>query len=70
VLLNHNNKFAFTFLTGLRALGTCWRGGGVAPRILCLGTGWGGAVGRLRAPAALPPGRGPLVHIGWEAGWM
>jgi hypothetical protein len=25
--------------------------------------------GHLHAPAALPPGREPLVPIGWEAGW-
>jgi hypothetical protein len=33
------------------------RSGGTAPRILGLG------------PAALPPGKEPLVHIGQEAGW-
>jgi hypothetical protein len=25
--------------------------------------------GQLHAPAALPPGKKPLVSIGWEAGW-
>jgi hypothetical protein len=25
--------------------------------------------GQLHAPAALPPGKEPLVPIGWEAGW-
>jgi hypothetical protein len=24
---------------------------------------------QLHAPAALPPGKDPLVPIGWEAGW-
>jgi len=35
-------------------------GGGIAPRILDLGTRWG----QLHAPAALPPGKEPLVPIG------
>jgi hypothetical protein len=25
--------------------------------------------GQLHEPAALPPGKEPLVPIGWEAGW-
>jgi hypothetical protein len=27
------------------------------------------ASGQLQAPAALPPGEEPLVHLGQEAGW-
>jgi hypothetical protein len=41
---------------------------GIAPHIL-RPRHWMEVSGQLHAPAALPPGKGPLVPIGQEAGW-
>jgi len=41
--------------------------GGIATRILDLGTRW--RCGQFHVPAALPPGEESLVPIGYEAGW-
>jgi len=45
-----------------------WGSGGIAPRILNLGTLME-VSGQLHASAALLPGKESLVPIGWEAWW-
>jgi hypothetical protein len=49
-------------LTKHHAMKAYWGSGGIVPRILDLGTTW--MSGQLHAPAALPPGKEPLVSIG------
>jgi hypothetical protein len=47
----------------------CWGSGGIAPRIIDLGTRWGWVVSFAPQPL-YPPGKEPLVPVGYEAGWV
>jgi hypothetical protein len=63
--LKHRDNFIFTFYHAMEA---CWESGGIAPPILDLITRWK-VSGHLHAPAALLPGKDPMIPIGQEAGW-
>jgi hypothetical protein len=55
-------------LTKHHAMKAYWRSRGIAPRILDLSAKME-VSGHLHAPAALSPGKEPVVPIGKEAGW-
>jgi hypothetical protein len=54
-------------LTEHHAMKTYWRSGGIAPRIIDLGTGME-MIGQLHAPAALLPGKEPRYPLGRRMG--
>jgi hypothetical protein len=57
------------FLTEHYAINAYWGSRCIAPRIL-----WPRHYmemsGQFHAPAALPPGKEPRIHVGYEAGWV